>query len=345
MKTAFITGVTGQDGSYLAEILINKGYIVHGLRRRSSSFNTGRIEHLITNSEIFEKKLYLHYGDMTDSACLNRIISTIQPDEIYNLAAQSHVAVSFESPEYTANSDALGVLRLLEIIRQLNQNIKFYQASSSEMFGSTPPPQDENSVFSPQSPYGTSKLFGYWITRNYRDAYGIFASNGIMFNHESPFRGETFVTRKITRALVAISLGSSQVLTLGNINSIRDWGHAREYTELMWRILQLDRPTDLVIATGRSYSVKDFVNMTANLLGIKLVWEGVGVNEVAKNNQGRVIVKIDPGYYRPLEVEHLRGNASLARSILNWSPSITLEELISEMVVHDKMIIMSKKHE
>ena len=345
MKTAFITGVTGQDGSYLAEILINKGYIVHGLRRRSSSFNTGRIEHLITNSEIFEKKLYLHYGDMTDSACLNRIISTIQPDEIYNLAAQSHVAVSFESPEYTANSDALGVLRLLEIIRQLNQNIKFYQASSSEMFGSTPPPQDENSVFSPQSPYGTSKLFGYWITRNYRDAYGIFASNGIMFNHESPFRGETFVTRKITRALVAISLGSSQVLTLGNINSIRDWGHAREYTELMWRILQLDRPTDLVIATGRSYSVKYFVNMTANLLGIKLVWEGEGVNEVAKNNQGRVIVKIDPGYYRPLEVEHLRGNASLARSILNWSPSITLEELISEMVVHDKMIIMSKKHE
>ena len=282
---------------------------------------------------------------MTDSACLNRIISTIQPDEIYNLAAQSHVAVSFESPEYTANSDALGVLRLLEIIRQLNQNIKFYQASSSEMFGSTPPPQDENSVFSPQSPYGTSKLFGYWITRNYRDAYGIFASNGIMFNHESPFRGETFVTRKITRALVAISLGSSQVLTLGNINSIRDWGHAREYTELMWRILQLDRPTDLVIATGRSYSVKYFVNMTANLLGIKLVWEGEGVNEVAKNNQGRVIVKIDPGYYRPLEVEHLRGNASLARSILNWSPSITLEELISEMVVHDKMIIMSKKHE
>jgi GDPmannose 4,6-dehydratase len=345
MKTAFITGVTGQDGSYLAEILINNGYIVHGLRRRSSSFNTGRIEHLITNSEIFEKKLYLHYGDMTDSACLNRIISTIQPDEIYNLAAQSHVAVSFESPEYTANSDALGVLRLLEIIRQLNRNIKFYQASSSEMFGSTPPPQDENSVFSPQSPYGTSKLFGYWITRNYRDAYGIFASNGIMFNHESPFRGETFVTRKITRALVAISLGSSQVLTLGNINSIRDWGHAREYTELMWRILQLDRPTDLVIATGRSYSVKDFVNMTADLLGIKLVWEGEGLNEVAKNNHGRVIVKIDPGYYRPLEVENLRGNASLASSILNWSPSITLEELISEMVVHDKMIIMNKKNE
>ena len=342
MKTAFITGITGQDGSYLAEILINKGYIVHGLRRRSSSFNTGRIEHLITNSEIFEKKLFLHYGDMTDSACLNRIISTIQPDEIYNLAAQSHVAVSFESPEYTANSDALGVLRVLEIIRQLNRNIKFYQASSSEMFGSTPPPQDENSIFSPQSPYGTSKLFGYWITRNYRDAYGIFASNGIMFNHESPFRGETFLTRKITRALVAISLGSSQVLTLGNINSIRDWGHAREYAELMWRIIQLDKPTDLVIATGRSYSVKDFVNMTANLLGIKLIWEGEGINEVAKNNQGRTIVKIDPGYYRPLEVENLRGNASLASSILNWSPSLTLEELISEMVVHDKTIVMNK---
>ena len=342
MKTAFITGITGQDGSYLAEILINKGYIVHGLRRRSSSFNTGRIEHLITNSEIFEKKLFLHYGDMTDSACLNRIISTIQPDEIYNLAAQSHVAVSFESPEYTANSDALGVLRVLEIIRQLNRNIKFYQASSSEMFGSTPPPQDENSIFSPQSPYGTSKLFGYWITRNYRDAYGIFASNGIMFNHESPFRGETFVTRKITRALVAISLGSSQVLTLGNINSIRDWGHAREYAELMWRIIQLDKPTDLVIATGRSYSVKDFVNMTANLLGIKLIWEGEGINEVAKNNQGRTIIKIDPGYYRPLEVENLRGNASLASSILNWSPSLTLEELISEMVVHDKTIVMNK---
>jgi GDPmannose 4,6-dehydratase len=345
MKTAFITGITGQDGSYLAEILINKGYIVHGLRRRSSSFNTGRIEHLISNSEIFEKKLYLHYGDMTDSAGLNRIISTVQPDEIYNLAAQSHVAVSFESPEYTANADALGVLRVLEIIRQLNTNIKFYQASSSEMFGSTPPPQDENSIFSPQSPYGTSKLFGYWITRNYRDAYGIFASNGIMFNHESPFRGETFVTRKITRALVAISLGSSQVLTLGNINSIRDWGHAREYAELMWRIIQLDSPTDLVIATGRSYSVKDFVNMTANVLGIKLVWEGEGVNEVARNNAGRIIIKIDPGYYRPLEVENLRGNASLANSILNWSPLITLEELISEMVAHDKMNTMNKKYE
>lgn len=335
MKTAFITGITGQDGSYLAEILIREGYIVHGLRRRSSSFNTGRIEHLIADHTIFNKKLFLHYGDMTDSAGLNRIISTIIPDEIYNLAAQSHVAVSFESPEYTANADALGTLRILEVIRQLNRGIKFYQASTSEIFGNAQAPQNEVTNFEPRSPYAASKLFAYWVTKNYREAYGIFASNGIMFNHESPRRGETFVTRKITRALTAISQGSDEVLLLGNIDSIRDWGHAREYAEAMHKMLQLDEPNDLVIATGKSYSVRDFINLAAHSLDFELHWEGSGINEVAKNHRGKIVIKIDEGYFRPLEVNNLKGDAAKARMILKWEPKITLKDLVEEMVEFD----------
>jgi GDPmannose 4,6-dehydratase len=332
MKKALITGITGQDGSYLAELLIHKGYIVHGIRRRSSSFNTGRIEHLIQDQKIFNNKLYLHYGDLTDAAGLNRIITSVLPDEIYNLAAQSHVGVSFESPEYTANADALGALRVLEIIRQLNSDIKFYQASSSEIFGNTPPPQSELSIFAPRSPYGVSKLFAYWITRNYREAYGIFASNGILFNHESPRRGETFVSRKIVKSLVRISKGSNETLILGNINAIRDWGHASEYVELMWRILQLDEPVDLVIATGRSYTVKYFVNLVAETLNLDLSWHGVGIDEVAVNTQGRIIIKIDKGYFRPLEVDNLEGDPSQAMALLNWTPKIELIELVHGMI-------------
>jgi GDPmannose 4,6-dehydratase len=335
MKTALITGITGQDGSYLARHLLNQGYIVHGIRRRSSSFNSGRIEDLVTNSAIYNSKLFLHYGDMTDSSVLNRIISSIKPDEIYNLAAQSHVAVSFESPEYTANADGIGVLRILEVLRQNESNCKFYQASTSEMFGSSPAPQSEATSFAPRSPYATAKLFGYWIVRNYREAYGIFASNGILFNHESPVRGETFVTRKITRSLVAIANGSREVLTLGNLNALRDWGHAREYAELMWRILQLDSPTDLVIATGKSATVRDFVDLVAQILGMSLTWEGEGVQEIARDSSGKIIVKVDEGYFRPLEVHDLRGDASRARKLLDWTPTISLENLAQEMVESD----------
>jgi GDPmannose 4,6-dehydratase len=335
MKTALITGITGQDGSYLAEKLIKEGYIVHGLRRRSSSFNTGRIEHLITDSKVFNETLFLHYGDMTDAAGLNRIISTLKPDEIYNLAAQSHVAVSFESPEYTANADALGTLRILEIIRQLNSGIKFYQASTSEMFGNAQAPQSELTTFEPRSPYAASKLFAYWVTKNYREAYGIFACNGILFNHESPRRGETFVTRKITRALTAISQGSDEVLKLGNIDSIRDWGHASEYAEAMHKMLQLEYPSDLVIATGNSYTVREFINLVASSLDYELNWEGSGINEVAKNRIGRIVIKIDEGYFRPLEVNNLRGDAAKARIMLNWDPKITIKDLVMEMVEFD----------
>jgi GDPmannose 4,6-dehydratase len=335
MKTALITGITGQDGSYLAEFLLEKGYIVHGIRRRSSSFNTGRIDFLIKDEAIFNRKLFLHYGDLTDSAVLNRIISTIKPDEIYNLAAQSHVAVSFETPEYTANADALGTLRILEIIRQTNPEIKYYQASTSEIFGSSSPPQNELSQFLPRSPYGTSKLFAYWITINYREAYGIFASNGILFNHESPRRGETFVTRKIVQALTRISLGSQEILRLGNINSVRDWGHAKEYVELMWRMLQLDKPTDLVIATGKSQTVKHFINLVASALDLKIFWEGSGINEIAKDINGKIIIKIDSEYVRPLEVDNLTGDPTTAKKLLNWSPKITINELVREMVDYE----------
>lgn len=335
MKTALITGITGQDGSYLARHLLQQGYSVHGIRRRSSSFNTGRIEDLVTDSKIFNRKLFLHYGDMTDSSSLSRIINSVEPNEIYNLAAQSHVAVSFESPEYTANADALGVLRILEVLRQSNFESKFYQASTSEMFGNCAPPQSESTPFSPQSPYATSKLFGYWITKNYRDAYDIFASNGILFNHESPLRGETFVTRKITRSLVSISKGKDEVLTLGNLEAKRDWGHAKEYAELMAKMMQLENPCDLVVATGRSYSVRNFVEIVASILGMNLTWSGSGVDEIATNQSGRVVVRVDPGYFRPLEVDFLQGDFTKARELLNWEPSVTIEELAAEMVEHD----------
>ncbi len=335
MKVALITGITGQDGSYLTRHLLNRDYIVHGIRRRSSSFNTGRIEDLVTDSNIFNKRLFLHYGDMTDSSGLSRVINSVKPNEIYNLAAQSHVAVSFESPEYTANADALGVLRILEILRQAEFTCKFYQASTSELFGNSNPPQSEASPFSPQSPYATSKLFAYWITKNYREAYGMYASNGILFNHESPLRGETFVTRKITRSLVAISRGKDEILTLGNLDAKRDWGHAKEYAELMWKMMQLEKPCDLVVATGKSHSVRDFVNIVASILGMELNWSGSGVNEIATDSNGRVIVSVDPGYFRALEVDNLQGDASLAREMLEWTPSVTIEQLAAEMVAHD----------
>jgi GDPmannose 4,6-dehydratase len=335
LKVALITGITGQDGSYLTRYLLDRGYIVHGIRRRSSSFNTGRIEDLVTDPDVFNKRLFLHYGDMTDSSGLSRVINSVKPNEIYNLAAQSHVAVSFESPEYTANSDALGVLRILEILRQAEYVCKFYQASTSELFGNSTPPQSEVSPFSPQSPYGTSKLFAYWITRNYRDAYGIYASNGILFNHESPLRGETFVTRKITRSLVAISRGRDEILTLGNLDAKRDWGHAKEYAELMWKMMQLEKPCDLVVATGKSHTVRDFVNIVASILGMKLHWSGSGINEIATDHKGKIVVSVDPGYFRALEVDNLQGDARLARELLGWSPSVTLEQLAAEMVAHD----------
>ena len=342
LKTALITGITGQDGSYLTRLLLEKDYVVHGIRRRSSSFNTGRIEDLVTDQNIFNKRLFLHYGDMTDTSGLNRIVDAIMPEEIYNLAAQSHVAVSFESPEYTANADALGALRLLEVIRRGNVNCKFYQASTSEMFGNSKPPQTELSPFAPQSPYATSKLFAYWITKNYRDAYGIYASNGILFNHESPLRGETFVTRKITRSLVAISQGKNEILTLGNLDAKRDWGHAKEYAELMWKMMQLKEPLDLVIATGKSFTVREFVNLVATKLNLELSWTGSGVNEIATDQYKRVVVKVDPGYFRALEVDFLQGDATKARELLNWTPSITVDDLVAEMVQHDLQDIGKK---
>lgn len=335
MKTALITGVTGQDGSYLAQSLLKKGYEVHGVKRRSSSFNTGRIDHLIGDNSIFEKTFFLHFGDMTDTSSLSRIIDQVLPDEIYNLAAQSHVHVSFETPEYTANADALGTLRILEQLRQNSKvkNCRFYQASSSEIFGTSPAPQSETSQFQPQSPYASSKLFAYWITRNYRDAYDLFACNGILFNHESPLRGETFVTRKVVRALVGYSLGRKIPLKMGNLDAVRDWGHAREYVEAMWMMLNHSEPLDLVIATGKSYSVREFIARVSKELNLDLQWTGKGLNETAINPQnGDIVVEIDPFYFRPNEVPNLLGNSSLAHAILGWKPEITLDELISEMV-------------
>ena len=338
MKKALITGVTGQDGSYLARLLLERDYEVHGLRRRASVFNSERIDDLIEDAEIYEKKFFLHYGDMTDSSSLMHVISKTKPDEIYNLAAQSHVAVSFETPEYTANADGLGVLRILETIRHagLENKTKFYQASTSEMFGSTLPPQNEKSLLAPNSPYATAKLYGYWITKNYRDAYGIFASNGIMFNHESPMRGETFVTRKIVRGLTDISLGAEKILQLGNLDAIRDWGDAREYTEIMWKILQLNEPIDLVIATGKSMSVRKFSEMVAAELEIKLEWHGSGLQEYAIDQRtGNKIIEVNKDYFRPLEVDSLQGDATLAKRTLSWEPKITVEKMISDMVAHD----------
>ncbi len=336
-KIALITGVTGQDGAYLAEFLLDKGYEVHGLKRRTSLFNTDRIDHLFHDRHEPGKPFYLHHGDMTDSSSLVRIIQQVQPDEIYNLAAQSHVAVSFEEPEYTANSDALGVLRVLEAIRilGLEKKTRFYQASTSELYGLVQEtPQKETTPFYPRSPYAVAKLYGYWIVVNYREAYGMYACNGILFNHESPVRGETFVTRKITRALARIKLGLQECLYLGNMNARRDWGHARDYVEMQWLMLQQDKPEDFVIATGVQYSVRDFVNAAGAELGMQFRWEGEGVNEVGfLGNQA--VVKVDPRYFRPTEVETLLGDPSKAKQKLGWTPKTKFEDLVAEMVRED----------
>ncbi|KTD24325.1 GDP-D-mannose dehydratase, NAD(P)-binding [Legionella lansingensis] len=337
-KTALITGITGQDGAYLAEFLLAKGYIVHGLKRRSSLFNTSRIDHLITDERDPSCRFFCHFGDMTDSMSLVHVIQKVKPDEIYNLAAQSHVAVSFEEPEYTANSDALGALRILEAIRilGLEKTCRFYQASSSELYGLVQEtPQTEKTPFYPRSPYAVSKLYAYWITVNYREAYNIYACNGILFNHESPIRGETFVTRKITRALARIKLGLQDCLYLGNLDARRDWGHARDYVEMQWLMLQQDYPEDFVIATGIQHSVRDFVNTAAGELGMRLTWSGAGENERGYDEDGRCIVAVDPRYFRPTEVDALLGDASKARAKLGWTPKTSFVDLVAEMVAED----------
>ncbi len=337
MKKAIITGITGQDGAYLAEFLLNKGYEVHGVKRRSSLFNTERIDHLYKDPNENKTNFYLHYGDMTDGSSLTNIIQKILPDEIYNLAAQSHVAVSFEQPEYTANSDAIGCLRILEAIRFLNltKKTKFYQASTSELYGLTQEtPQNESTRFYPRSPYGVSKLFAYWITVNYREAYGIHANNGILFNHESPIRGETFVTRKITRALSRIKIGLQETLYLGNLDAKRDWGHAKDYAKAQWLILQNKKPDDFVIATGKQHSVREFVNTTAKCLEIDIEWRGKGSKEVGYYNN-KEIIKIDPKYFRPTEVDSLIGDSTKAKKILGWESEITFEEMVTEMAAKD----------
>ncbi len=337
-KIALITGITGQDGAYLAELLLAKGYIVHGIKRRTSMFNTQRIDHLYRDRHDKGVRFFLHHGDMTDSSSLIRIIQTIQPDEIYNLAAQSHVAVSFEEPEYTANSDAIGVLRVLEAIRILGmeQKTRFYQASTSELYGLVQEtPQKETTPFYPRSPYAVAKLYGYWIVVNYREAYGIYACNGILFNHESPIRGETFVTRKITRALARIKLGLQERLFLGNLEARRDWGHAKDYVEAQWLMLQQSKPQDFVIATGQQHSVRDFVNAAAAELGMEIRWEGVGVDEKGYDDKGGCIVAVDPLYFRPTEVETLLGDASKAKRALGWTPRTGFANLVAEMVRED----------
>ena len=352
MKKALITGITGQDGAYLAEFLLEKGYEVHGIKRRTSLFNTDRIDHLYQDPHVEQRNFILHYGDMTDSSSLVHVVQKVQPDEIYNLAAQSHVAVSFEEPEYTANSDALGTLRLLEAIRILGlaDKTRFYQASTSELYGKVQEiPQKETTPFYPRSPYAAAKLYAYWITVNYREAYNMYACNGILFNHESPLRGETFVTRKITRGLSRIALGLDKCLYLGNLDAKRDWGHARDYVEMQWLMLQQDEPEDFVIATGSQYSVRDFVNMATGELGINLRWEGDDVDEqgivdsvdnknalvAASIKPGDVIVKVDPRYFRPTEVETLLGDPSKAREKLGWEPKIGFEQMVAEMVRED----------
>ena len=346
MKKALITGITGQDGAYLAEFLLDKGYEVHGLRRRASSFNTERIDHLYKDVHDPDTRLFLHYGDMTDSSSLIRIIKSIEPDEIYNLAAQSHVMVSFEEPEYTANSDALGSLRILEAIRLLNltKKTRYYQASTSELYGLVQEvPQKETTPFYPRSPYAVAKLYAYWITINYREAYGIYACNGILFNHESPLRGETFVTRKITRALARIKLGLQDCLYLGNLEARRDWGHAKDYIEMQWLMLQQDKPKDFVIATGEQYSVRDFINLAAEELDMIISWSGEGIEEKGcwSNMPSEIgdctkpVIVVDPRFFRPTEVESLLGDASLAKDELGWEPRITFKQLVSEMVSAD----------
>jgi GDPmannose 4,6-dehydratase len=347
MKKAIITGITGQDGAYLAELLLNKGYEVHGIKRRSSLFNTGRIDHLYEDPQVPHRNLILHYGDLTDSTNLIRIIQEVQPDEIYNLAAMSHVQVSFETPEYTANADGIGTLRILEAVRLLGltQKTRVYQASTSELYGKVQAvPQNETTPFYPRSPYGVAKLYAYWITVNYREAYGMFACNGILFNHESPLRGETFVTRKITRAAAKIALGLQDCLYLGNLDAQRDWGHAKDYVEGMWRILQHTEPDDFVLATGVTTQIRDFVIMAFNHLGIHLQFEGEGVNEIGKVSGcqgnyllpvGQIVVKVDPRYFRPTEVDLLIGDATKAFQKLGWKPTFTLEELVKDMVDSD----------
>jgi GDPmannose 4,6-dehydratase len=339
MKKALITGITGQDGAYLAEFLLDKGYEVHGIKRRASLFNTDRIDHLYEDPHAAGRKFHLHYGDMTDSTNLIRIIQQVQPDEIYNLAAQSHVKVSFETPEYTANADGLGALRMLEALRilGLEKKTRFYQASTSELFGLVrQTPQTELTPFYPRSPYAVAKLYAYWITVNYREAYGIYGCNGILFNHESRLRGETFVTRKITRALARIKLGMQDCLYLGNLNARRDWGHARDYVEMQWLMLQQPEPDDYVIATGRQHSVRSFVEIAAKELGMEIAWQGKDIDEYGVNTaNNRVIVRVDPRYFRPTEVESLLGDATKAREKLGWVPKITFEELVKEMVAHD----------
>jgi GDPmannose 4,6-dehydratase len=337
-KVALITGVTGQDGAYLAESLLHKGYVVHGVKRRSSSLNTERVDHLYVDPHLEGVNFFLHYGDMTDATNLIRLMQETQPTEIYNLAAQSHVQVSFETPEYTANSDALGTLRLLEAIRilRMEQKVRFYQASTSELYGNSPAPQNESTPFAPRSPYGAAKLYAYWITVNYREAYGMHASNGILFNHESPIRGETFVTRKITRAVAAIEFGLQDQLFIGNLNARRDWGHARDYVEGMWMILQQDTPDDYVLATGESHTVREFVDCAFGVIGRRIRWRGQGVDEVGEDERtGKTLVRVDPRYFRPTEVDVLVGDAAKARARLGWKHKVSFAELTTEMVESD----------
>jgi len=337
-KKALIFGITGQDGAYLAELLIKKGYVVHGVKRRSSSLNTSRVDRLYQEPHVKNRNFILHYGDVTDSLSVFSIVNLIQPDEIYNLAAQSHVAVSFEVPEYTANADALGALRILEAIRssKLINKTKFYQAGTSEMFGKVQTiPQNEKTPFYPQSPYGVAKVYAHWLTVNYREAYNIFACNGILFNHESPIRGETFVTRKIVIALCKIKLGQQKKMLIGNLYAKRDWGHAKEYVQAMWKILQQKKPDDYVIATGVQYSVKDFINIVAKELKIRILWKGKGVNEKAFNEKKKVIIECDKNYFRPLDVNTLLGDSSKARRVLKWKPKIKINELAKEMVIKE----------
>jgi GDPmannose 4,6-dehydratase len=347
-KTALITGITGQDGAYLAELLLGKGYIVHGIKRRSSSFNSARIDHIYQDPHIPDAHFQIHYGDMTDSTNLIRIIQAVQPDEIYNLAAQSHVQVSFETPEYTANADATGALRILEAIRilGLTDKTRFYQASTSELYGKAQEtPQTESTPFYPRSPYGVAKLYAYWITVNYREAYGMHASNGILFNHESPIRGETFVTRKITRAVAGIHLGVQKTLYIGNLDAKRDWGHARDYVDGMWRIVQQPEPGDYVLATGEAHSVREFVEVAFSKVGRKIKWQGKGIDEAGIDTAtGDIVVKIDSRYFRPTEVDELLGDASKARRLLGWAHKVSFTELVSEMVNSDLEVIAREHH-
>ena len=346
-KVALITGVTGQDGAYLAAFLVAKGYVVHGVKRRSSSFNTGRVDHLYVDSHETGVRFFLHHGDLTDATNMIRLVQETQPTEIYNLAAQSHVQVSFETPEYTANADALGTLRLLEAIRilKMERSTRFYQASTSELYGKAKPPQSETTPFQPRSPYAAAKLYGYWITVNYREAYGMHASNGILFNHESPTRGETFVTRKITRAVAAIHQGYQSRLYLGNLDSKRDWGHARDYVEAMWMMLQQDKPEDYVIATGETHTVREFVELAFGEVGRQIAWRGAGTQEQGVDAKtGQVLVSIDPRYFRPTEVDYLHGDPAKARSKLGWKHKVSFRELVAEMVVDDLKVVR-EEHE